>query len=106
MYKYRTFYEFSNVVRIFYNRSETIHSFFGIPLEVCTQGNLRKTEKARILTVLHADIIIDEVSMVGCDIVENIDCTLRHVMRNTQFFAGKTGSHVKPSVCSLFRPQK
>lgn len=89
MYKYRTFYEFSNVVRIFYNRSETIHSFFGIPLEVCTQGNLRKTEKARILTVLHADIIIDEVSMVGCDIVENIDCTLRHVMRNTQFFCRK-----------------
>lgn len=69
---------------------DTIHSFFGLPLEVCTPETCGKLNKARVLTILHADtIIIDEVSMVRCDIVDAIDCTLRHVMRNTQFFCRK-----------------
>ena len=69
---------------------DTIHSFFGLPLEVCTPETCGKLNKARVLTILHADtIIIDEVSMVRCDIVDAIDCTLRHVMRNTQPFGGK-----------------
>lgn len=69
---------------------ETIHSFFGLPMEVCTPGTCGKLNEARILTLLHADtIIIDEVSMVRCDIVDAIDYTLRRALRTTLPFGGK-----------------
>lgn len=69
---------------------ETIHSFFGLPMEVCTPGTCGKLNEARILTLLHTDtIIIDEVSMVRCDIVDAIDYTLRRALRTTQPFGGK-----------------
>jgi tetratricopeptide (TPR) repeat protein len=69
---------------------ETIHSFFGLPLEVCTPATCGKLNEKRILTILHADtIIIDEVSMVRCDIVDAIDYTLRRVLRNNMPFGGK-----------------
>ena len=69
---------------------DTIHSFFGLPMEVCTPGTCGKLNEARILTLLHADtIIIDEVSMVRCDIVDAIDYTLRRTLRTTQPFGGK-----------------
>ena len=69
---------------------DTIHSFFGLPMEVCTPGTCGKLNEARILTLLHADtIIIDEVSMVRCDIVDAIDYTLRRALRTTQPFGGK-----------------
>lgn len=69
---------------------DTIHSFFGLPMEVCVPGTCGKLNEARILTLLHADtIIIDEVSMVRCDIVDAIDYTLRKAIRTTQPFGGK-----------------
>lgn len=69
---------------------DTIHSFFGLPLEVCTPNTCGKINEARFRTICHADtIIIDEVSMVRCDIVDAIDYTLRCVMRTTQPFGGK-----------------
>lgn len=69
---------------------DTIHSFFGLPMEVCTPGTCGKLNEARILTILHADtIIIDEVSMVRCDIVDAIDYTLRKALHTTQPFGGK-----------------
>lgn len=69
---------------------DTIHSFFGLPMEVCVPGTSGKMNETRILTLLHADtIIIDEVSMVRCDIVDAIDYTLRKVLRTTQPFGGK-----------------
>jgi tetratricopeptide (TPR) repeat protein len=69
---------------------DTIHSFFGLPMEVCTPGTYGKLNEARILTLLHTDtIIIDEVSMVRCDIVDAIDYTLRRALRTTQPFGGK-----------------
>ena len=69
---------------------DTIHSFFGLPMEVCTPGTYGKLNEARILTLFHADtIIIDEVSMVRCDIVDAIDNTLRRALRTTQPFGGK-----------------
>lgn len=69
---------------------DTIHSFFGLPMEICTPGTCGKLNEARILTILHADtIIIDEVSMVRCDIVDAIDYTLRKALRTTQPFGGK-----------------
>ena len=69
---------------------ETLHSFFGLPLEVCTPGTCGKLNDARILTLAHADtIIIDEVSMVRCDIVDAIDYTLRKTLRTSLPFGGK-----------------
>ena len=69
---------------------DTIHSFFGLPLEVCAPGTCGKMNQARILTLLHADtIIIDEVSMVRCDIIDAIDHTMRKVLRTTLPFGGK-----------------
>ena len=69
---------------------DTIHSFFGLPMEICEPGTCGKMNKNRIATLFHADtIIIDEVSMVRCDIMDAIDYTIRKVMKNNLPFGGK-----------------
>ena len=69
---------------------DTIHSFFGLPMDVCLPGTMGKMNEARILTLIHTDtIIIDEVSMVRCDIIDAIDYTMRKVLRSMQPFGGK-----------------
>ncbi|MBQ9230862.1 MAG: AAA family ATPase [Prevotella sp.] len=69
---------------------DTIHSFFGLPMDVCYPGTMGKMNEARIQTLLHTDtIIIDEVSMVRCDIIDAIDYTMRRTLRSTQPFGGK-----------------
>ena len=69
---------------------ETIHSFFGLPMEACGPGSCGTMNQTRILTLVHADtIIIDEVSMVRCDIMDAIDFTMRKVLRNNLPFGGK-----------------
>jgi len=69
---------------------DTIHSFFGLPMDVCTPGTMGKMSEARIQTLLHTDtIIIDEVSMVRCDIIDAIDFTMRKTLRSMQPFGGK-----------------
>ena len=69
---------------------ETIHSFFGLPMEVCSHDTCGKVSQSRKLTLLHTDtIIIDEVSMVRCDIIDAIDYTLRKVMQTSVPFGGK-----------------
>lgn len=69
---------------------DTIHSFFGLPMEICTPGTCGKMNEAKILTLIHADsIIIDEVSMVKCDVMDAIDYTMRKALRNNTPFGGK-----------------
>ena len=69
---------------------DTIHSFFGLPMDVCTPGTMGKMSETHIQALLHADtIIIDEVSMVRCDIIDAIDYTMRKVLRSMQPFGGK-----------------
>lgn len=69
---------------------DTIHSFFGLPMDVCTPGTCGKMNREKILTLIHADtIIIDEVSMVRCDIMDAIDNTMRAALRNNMPFGGK-----------------
>ena len=69
---------------------DTIHSFFGLPMEVCTRGTCGKMNKTRIQSLMHADtIIIDEVSMVRCDILDAVDYTMRNVLKNNMPFGGK-----------------
>lgn len=69
---------------------ETIHSFFGLPMEACFPGTCGKMSQTRILSLVHADtIIIDEVSMVRSDIMDAIDYTMRKTLRNNMPFGGK-----------------
>ena len=69
---------------------DTMQSFFGLPMDVCTPGTLGKMSEARILTLIHTDtIIIDEVSMVRCDIIDAIDYTMRKTLRSSLPFGGK-----------------
>ena len=69
---------------------DTIHSFFGLPMDVCTPGTMGKMSEARVLTLIHTDtIIIDEVSMVRCDIIDAIDYTMRKTLRSSLPFGGK-----------------
>lgn len=69
---------------------ETIHSFFGFPMEVIgastqVQIHLKKQEALRMVDT----IIIDEVSMVRCDLIDGIDRVLRKLMHNSLPFGGK-----------------
>ena len=69
---------------------DTIHSFFGLPMDVCMPGTMGKMNETRIHALIHADtIIIDEVSMVRCDIIDAVDYTMRKTLRTTLPFGGK-----------------
>jgi tetratricopeptide (TPR) repeat protein len=69
---------------------ETIHSFFGLPMEVCTPGTFGTMGGTNILSLLHTDtIIIDEVSMVRCDVIDAIDLTMRRILHSNLPFGGK-----------------
>ena len=69
---------------------DTIHSFFGLPLEACFPGTCGRMNQERILSLVHADtIIIDEVSMVRSDMMDAVDYTMRKILRNNMPFGGK-----------------
>ncbi|MBK6991956.1 MAG: AAA family ATPase [Chitinophagaceae bacterium] len=75
----------------------TIHSFFQLPLEpFFPEPNTRhqlisrlrfNSEKKKILQELEI-LVIDEISMVRCDILDAIDTVLRHVRQRNQMFGG------------------
>ena len=68
----------------------TIHSFFGLPMEVCSHDVIGKMNEQRIISLKHADtIIIDEVSMLRCDILDAMDRTMRKVLKTPHPFGGK-----------------
>ena len=69
---------------------ETIHSFFGMPLEILTPQtsyNINETKQKMLRKV--DTIIVDEASMVRCDMVDAIDDILREIMYNNLPFGGK-----------------
>ncbi len=69
---------------------ETIHSFLGLPLEVITPRTaMRINERKRDLIRAADTVIVDEVSMVRCDIIDAIDRAFRHIMHNGLPFGGK-----------------
>lgn len=69
---------------------ETIHSFFGLPIGVCDLGTYGGMNQTFIKVLLHVDtVIIDEVSMVRCDMLDAVDLTMRKILRNNQPFGGK-----------------
>jgi len=68
---------------------QTIHSFFGFDLGVLTPGYIGAMNENKIRAIRNIDgIIIDEVSMVRCDIMDAIDRTLRHYRKSYAPFGG------------------
>lgn len=68
---------------------QTIHSFFGLSFGVLGPGEIGAMNGDKIRLVRNLDtIIIDEVSMVRCDIIDTIDRTLRHYVGNSAPFGG------------------
>lgn len=68
---------------------QTIHSFFGFKFGVLGPGETGQLNPNKIRLVKHIDtIIIDEVSMVRCDIIDAMDRTLRLYRKNSAPFGG------------------
>ena len=57
-------------------RGQTIHSFFGFPPRLLNKSEIEKRKNFRIYVNIDM-IIIDEISMVRADIIDNIDYFLR-----------------------------
>lgn len=69
---------------------ETIHSFFGFPLTALSADVKGNINGNKISLLRHIDtIIIDEISMVRCDIIDAIDRTLRYFCKSALPFGGK-----------------
>lgn len=68
---------------------KTIHSFFGLELGVQCPWDVGQMNGDKISLVRHIDtIIVDEVSMVRCDLIDAMDRTLRHYRRSSAPFGG------------------
>jgi ATP-dependent DNA helicase PIF1 len=68
-------------------RGQTIHSFFGFPPRLLNRSEIEKRKNYRVF--LNIDmIIIDEVSMVRADIIDNIDASLQINRSVAQPFGG------------------
>lgn len=68
---------------------QTIHSFFGLDFGVLGPGDIGTMNSNKISLIRHIDtIIIDEVSMVRCDVMDAIDRTLRLYRKNSAPFGG------------------
>lgn len=68
-------------------RGQTIHSFFGFPAKPLSPTDIRKVRNRRIYQNLEA-LIIDEISMVRADLLDNIDRFLRVNRDNPHPFGG------------------
>ena len=68
----------------------TIHSMFGMPLTPITKDTQFQINEGKWQVLKRVDtIIIDEISMVRCDIIDGIDTVLRTAMKNDLPFGGK-----------------
>ena len=69
---------------------ETVHSFFGFPLEALGEKpNYQLSKEKRMLLQTVDTIVIDEVSMLRCDLVDAIDYVLRQELKSGLPFAGR-----------------
>lgn len=66
---------------------QTIHSFFMFPPRVMQGGDFRKLRNSRLIRSLDV-IIIDEISMVRADMLDNIDRALRINRESPEPFGG------------------
>lgn len=67
----------------------TIHSFFQLPFNPYLPGGMprtRKFSKQKLNIIRSLDlIVIDEISMVRCDVLDEMDYMLRHLRYNSLF---------------------
>ena len=69
---------------------QTIHSFFGFPMEVICPGTQMKVSEEKQTILKRTDtIIVDESSMVRADLVDGMDRFLRGLMKTHLPFGGK-----------------
>ena len=69
---------------------QTMHSFFGFPFEVIGPHTQMKVSEEKQILLKHVDtIIVDEVSMVRCDMVDGMDRYLSMLFRTHMPFGGK-----------------
>ena len=69
---------------------QTMHSFFGFPFEVIGPHTQMKVSEEKQILLKHIDtIIVDEVSMVRCDMVDGMDRFLRTAFHTHMPFGGK-----------------
>lgn len=68
----------------------TIHSFFGLPLEIITPKTHVKFP-LNSMDILHDvdTVIVDEVSMVRCDVIDAMDRVMRSQLHSSLPFGGK-----------------
>ena len=69
---------------------QTLHSFFGFPMEAIGPHSFIKITKANEELLSHVDtIIVDEVSMVRSDLIDGMDRYLRLAFKTHRPFGGK-----------------
>src|SRR5690554_1041721 len=68
-------------------RGQTIHSFFGFPPRILNRSEIKPRRNRSLYTNLDT-IIIDEVSMVRADIIDNIDQALKVNRKDKRPFGG------------------
>jgi len=68
-------------------KGQTIHSFFGFPPRPLTAKDIKKRRNRRLYQNLEV-LVIDEISMVRADLLDNIDCFLRLNRDNERPFGG------------------
>jgi ATP-dependent DNA helicase PIF1 len=68
-------------------QGQTIHSFFGFPAKLIARSEIQARKDRRIFQRLQI-LIIDEISMVRADMVDNIDYALRINRQNPKPFGG------------------
>jgi len=68
-------------------KGQTIHSFFGFPPRVLTSKDIKKRRNRRLYKNLEV-LIIDEISMVRADLLDNIDYFLRINREDPRPFGG------------------
>lgn len=71
---------------------QTLHSMFGLSTTMYVPGKMRmryRLDDAREKVVKKLDVlIVDEVSMVRCDLLDMVDLTLQHYKGNKNAFGG------------------
>lgn len=67
---------------------QTIHSFFGIPPRILNADDVAPRGRRRELMRKIDRVVIDEVSMVRCDLLDVVDCYLRLARHRPEPFGG------------------
>jgi ATP-dependent exoDNAse (exonuclease V) alpha subunit len=68
-------------------RGQTIHSFFGFPPKLLNRNEIEKRKNNRVFVNLDM-VIIDEISMVRADIIDNMDYALQINRKVAEPFGG------------------